>query len=51
MMKYLDESGLRPGARIAVVGRDPHGAMTVSVDGANIGVGAFAAERLFVSVD
>ncbi len=51
MMGFLDESGLRPGARVAVLQRAPHGTLTVEVDGdRSIGVGRFAAERLFVAV-
>ncbi len=51
MMRFLDESGLRPNAMIEVLSKDPHGALTVSVDGSPTGVGVFAAERLFVEVD
>lgn len=52
MMKYLDESDLRPGAAIEVAGADPHGALTVVVNGDNrTGLGKFASERLFVEVD
>jgi DtxR family Mn-dependent transcriptional regulator len=50
MMAYLDESGLRPGASVELRGRDPHGALTVSVNGSAAGVGPFAAERLFVAL-
>ena len=48
MMGYLDRSGLRPGALVSLIERDPHGALTVAVDGQATGVGVFAAERLFV---
>lgn len=51
MMGYLDASGLRPGAEIALEIRDPHGALTVAVDGQRVGVGVFAAERLFVAIE
>ncbi len=50
MMRYLDESGLRPDASVALLQKDPHGALTVSVNGQPVGVGTFAAERLFVAV-
>jgi DtxR family Mn-dependent transcriptional regulator len=50
MMGYLDRSALRPGARVELVARDPHGALTVAVNDAPVGVGAFAADRLFVAV-
>jgi DtxR family Mn-dependent transcriptional regulator len=49
MMRYLDESGLRPDASVELVTKDPHGALTVNVNGVQVGVGKFAAERLFVS--
>jgi len=49
MMKFLDESGLRPDARVELVQRDPQGAVTIKVNGSQVGVGTFAAERLFVS--
>lgn len=51
MMRYLDESGLRPGAKVKLTQRDPHGALTVLVDGSAAGVGTFASERLFVAVE
>jgi DtxR family Mn-dependent transcriptional regulator len=50
MMGFLDVSGLRPGAVVELERRDPHGALTVSVNGTRVGVGTFAAERLFVEV-
>lgn len=49
MMRFLDESGLRPDADVELVAADPHGALTVNVNGTPVGVGRFAAERLFVS--
>ena len=49
MMGYLDDSGLRPGAIIELEARAPTGTMTVRVNGEkSVGVGTFAAERLFV---
>ncbi len=50
MMRYLDESALRPGASVELVQKDPHGALTVKVNGEPVGVGVFAADRLFVAV-
>ncbi|RPI24427.1 MAG: metal-dependent transcriptional regulator [Actinobacteria bacterium] len=51
MMGFLDDSGLRPGARVRLDRRDPHGALTIRVDGgARVGVGTFASERLFVAL-
>ena len=51
MMGFLDQSGLRPGADVELERRDPHGALTVLVNGTRVGVGSFAAERLFVAID
>ena len=48
MMGFLDESGLRPGAIVELQQRDPQGTVTVSVNGRRVGVGEFAADRLFV---
>ena len=49
MMGYLDDSGLRPGAMIELEAKAPTGTMTVRVNGEkSVGVGIFAAERLFV---
>jgi DtxR family Mn-dependent transcriptional regulator len=48
MMGYLDRSGLRPGAQVELRERDPHGAITAAVNGELVGIGVFAAERLFV---
>ncbi|MFQ5949030.1 MAG: metal-dependent transcriptional regulator [Acidimicrobiia bacterium] len=51
MMGFLDDSGLRPGARVKVVQRAPHGTLTIRVDETQtVGVGPFAAERRFVAV-
>ena len=52
MMSYLDESGLRPGAQVRLEGRTPHGTLTVRVnDERSVGLGRFAAERIFVAVE
>lgn len=52
MMAYLDESDIRPGAAIELERVDPHGALTIRVDGGTrAGVSSFAAERLFVEID
>ena len=50
MMDFLDSSGLRPDAAVELLAKDPHGALTISVNGTPVGVGVFAAERLFVEV-
>jgi DtxR family transcriptional regulator, Mn-dependent transcriptional regulator len=50
MMGFLDDSALRPGARVQLDRRDPQGALTIRVNGgARVGVGSFASERLFVT--
>lgn len=49
MMAFLDESDLRPGMEIEVVGRTPHDVMTVQAGASGpVGLGAFAAERIMV---
>ncbi len=50
MMGYLDRSGLRPGASVELRERDPHGAVTAAVNGEPVGIGVFAADRLFVAI-
>lgn len=50
MMRYLDESNLRPHALVELVQKDPQGALTVRVKGKDVGVGVFAAERMFVAI-
>lgn len=50
LMGFLDRIGLRPGAAVAVVERAPAGTLTVSIDGGSgVGIGQFAAERLFAA--
>lgn len=50
MLGFLYESGFHPKTDIELVRKDPQGAFTVSVDGKRVGVGSFAADRLFVAV-
>ena len=50
MLGFLYESGFHPKTDIELVKRDPQGALTVSVGGKRVGVGSFAADRLFVAV-
>ncbi|MGH8927756.1 MAG: ferrous iron transport protein A, partial [Acidimicrobiia bacterium] len=50
IMGFLDDAGLRPGARVQLVTKTPDGTLTVRVNrDLQIGVGPFIAERLFVS--
>lgn len=50
MLGFLYESGFHPKTDIELVRRDPQGAYTVTVGGKTVGVGSFAADRLFVAV-
>ncbi len=51
MMGFLDESGIRPGLAIEVVGRTPHDVMTVRTsEGDPVGLGPFASVRIQVVV-
>ncbi|MDP8959607.1 MAG: metal-dependent transcriptional regulator [Actinomycetota bacterium] len=50
IMRFLDEAGLRPGAKVERVHRTPDGTLTVRVDGEqSVGVGPFMAERIFLA--
>ena len=49
MMRFLDESGIKPYNLIRMVQKDPYGAVTVEVGGRRVGVGKFATERLFAA--
>lgn len=49
MLGFLYESGFQPKTEIELIGRDPRGAHTLSVGGRKVGVGQFAADRLFVA--
>ncbi len=51
MMRFLDENDIRPDSPIRMVQKDPYGALTVEVFGRQVGIGTFASERLFVSVE
>ena len=49
MMRYLDDSDLRPDARVELVHDDPGGGWTVRVNGNLVELEDFAADRVFVS--
>lgn len=52
MMSFLDASDLRPGSRLRLTQRDPQGALTLTVnDSQTVGVGGFAAERIFAAAE
>jgi Fe2+ transport system protein FeoA len=49
MLRYLDERGIHPGARLAVRGREPFGGpLTVEVDGEEHALGGELIERMRV---
>lgn len=50
IMGFLDDNGLRPGARVENVARTPDGTLTVRVnDDHQVGLGPFIAERVYVA--
>ena len=49
MLDFLEESAILPGRLGTVTARSPDGTTTIEIDGAHVGVGAFAAERILVS--
>lgn len=50
IMGFLDDNGLRPGARVETVARTPDGTITVRVnDEHQVGLGPFIAERVYVA--
>lgn len=49
MLGFLYDNGFQPKTDVALVGKDPGGGFTVEIDGERIGVGEFAADRLFVA--
>lgn len=52
IMRFLDEAGLRPGAKVEVIRATPDGTLTVQVEGEEaVGVGPFMAERIFMEVE
>jgi DtxR family transcriptional regulator, Mn-dependent transcriptional regulator len=48
VMRYLEESGLMPGAEISVTGVAPDGTMSLEVDGEKVALGAALADNLWV---
>jgi DtxR family Mn-dependent transcriptional regulator len=52
MMAFLDESDLKPGFEVEVLGRTPHDVVTVRAGGSDpVGLGAFVADRIFLIDD
>ncbi len=50
MLTFLEESSLRPGVPGVVTAASPDGTLTVEVAGRHVGVGAFAASRILVTL-
>ncbi len=50
VLEFLETSGLQPGNSGVVTASSPDGARMVRLDGRQVGVGAFACERILVSV-
>ena len=48
VMRYFEESGLMPGARIRVLAVAPDGTLTLEVAGEKVGLGAHLADNLWV---
>ena len=49
LLKFLEQSSLRPGCSGVVTGSSPDGTLTIEIDGRHVGVGAFASERIMVT--
>ena len=50
LLEYLEGAGLLPGNAGVVTAASPDGTTTVQIKGQHVGVGAFAAERILVTV-
>ena len=50
LLEFLEESNLTPGENGTVTAVSPDGTTTVDVKGSQVGVGAFASQRILVSV-
>ncbi|MBA2425624.1 MAG: metal-dependent transcriptional regulator [Actinobacteria bacterium] len=48
VLKFLEDNGLMPGARLSLVAAAPDGALSVAVDGHPVPVGAHLADNLWV---
>ena len=51
VMRFFEESGLMPGARIDVVSLAPDGTMTLEVRGASVALGPDLSDNLWVELD
>jgi len=50
LLEFLESSSIQPGKSGRVTASSPDGTTTVEIDGSHVGVGAFAAARILVSV-
>ncbi len=51
LLQFLEEAALLPGNNGVVTALSPDGTTTVEIDGAHVGVGAFASNRILVTTD
>jgi DtxR family transcriptional regulator, Mn-dependent transcriptional regulator len=51
VMRFFEESGLMPGARIGVVSLAPDGTMTLEVQGASVALGPDLSDNLWVDLE
>ncbi len=51
MLEFLEQADLLPGRAGVITAASPDGTTTVEVSGAHVGIGAFAAARILVTVD
>ncbi len=50
LLEFLEEANILPGKHGTVTAKSPDGTATVEIDGARVGVGSFASERILVTV-
>ncbi|MGB3734108.1 MAG: metal-dependent transcriptional regulator [Ilumatobacter sp.] len=50
LLEFLEESSIQPGNTGTVTASSPDGTLTIEIDGRHVGVGAFASERILVTV-
>jgi len=50
LLPFLESAGVTPGNSGTVTASSPDGTLTIEVDGRHVGIGAFAAERILVTV-
>lgn len=50
LLEYLEESSIQPGHAGVVTAASPDGTLTLEIGGRHVGVGAFASERILVTV-